>query len=274
MDELKLMFTPSDSKFLDSPLNHEGIDQALELRKFIESTTHPECSKKTLDVISIMRGESEITSLICSSTLRRAIATTTLSLWPRIVKHSEKVWLLSSLQEISRNIDTRALAGALEIADLPFSRIQPHCLGHALSNKSSKTSSKGNNTNSEFNAESVYELSKNQGNKRRDFYGIKRLQTFNEWIFEREEETILVGGHSLWFKSFFQTYMPHASNHDAKNKKIANSGVVVFTLHRAEDNDANGNPQYRVGTYLFLFLFLYLYLSVQHIILILIFTIF
>jgi hypothetical protein len=71
------------------------------------------------------------------------------------------------------------------------------------------------------------------------------MATFNEWVFNRTEDVIIVGGHSLWFKSFFQTYMSHSSIHDAKSKKIENSGVVSFTLQCGVDD---GVPLYRVDT--------------------------
>ena len=44
-------------------------------------------------------------------------------------------------------------------------------------------------------------------------------------------------GHSLWFKAFFQTYLPHDFEHDAKNKKVVNSGVIALTLLQAMDDD-------------------------------------
>ena len=54
----------------------------------------------------------------------------------------------------------------------------------------------------------------------------------------------LVGGHSLWFKSFFQTFLPFTCTHEAKSKKIVNSGVVSFDLLGAEDDE--GNMQFRI----------------------------
>jgi hypothetical protein len=112
-----------DSTFLDSPLNSDGIEQALELRRFLYSINEGD---KLYEIAAILRGEKS-TSVIASSTLRRAIATTALVLWPRLEKKNEKICLLSNLQEISRNIDTRALSSASEVADLPFKRILPHC---------------------------------------------------------------------------------------------------------------------------------------------------
>jgi hypothetical protein len=228
-EELFLFWTSSDSKFIDSPLNHEGIEQALELRRYIEATNHPECSKTTNEVISMLRGDSDTPSVIVSSTLRRAIATTTLGLWPRVDKTEEKVIVLSSLQEVSRNVDTRALSNPKEVADLPFARIKDKC-------KSTKRES--------FDPDAIYDATENYGNKRFNFYGILRLRAFNEWAFKRSEDTIIVGGHSLWFKYFFQTYLPHSSKHDAKNKKISNSGIVTFIIYRSYG--ADGSPLYRI----------------------------
>lgn len=223
-----MMFT-LDSKFLDSPLNKEGIEQALELRRFLESSNHPEVkNKNTRNMIdSILRGDKG-KSVIVSSTLRRAISTTTLALYPRIERTGEKIIILSCLQEISRNVDTRALSKAKEIADLPFSRIANYCTPPGGA----------------FSPDSIYDLSENYGNKTTSFYGIKRLKAFNEWIFQRDEEIIIAGGHSLWFKNYFQTYLPHKITHDAKNKKITNSGIVALTIYMSEDND--GGSLYRI----------------------------
>ena len=93
-----MLFFKMDSIFLDSPLNTEGIEQAMLLRKFLyerDNTTDDNLKK----ICSIIRGD-EGTSVIASSTLRRAIATTTLSLWPRLEKTKEKICVLSNLQEI------------------------------------------------------------------------------------------------------------------------------------------------------------------------------
>jgi broad specificity phosphatase PhoE len=228
IDEIK-MFPTLNSTFIDSPLNYEGIEQALELSRFIEG----ECEKvaksdKTSRAILALAGKlPEGTSIIVSSLLRRAIATTTLSLWPRLSRTGEKVHILSSLQEISRNVDTYALSSAHTVADLPFSRISDHCGGRE-----------------KFLPAKVFDTTQNFGNKRRDFYGIKRLRAFAEWAHAQPEEIIIVGGHSLWFKYFFQTFMPHKSTHDCKNKKITNSGVVSFTLQAAKGDD--GTLQFRV----------------------------
>jgi hypothetical protein len=224
-EEFKLIFR-LDSKFMDSPLNAEGVEQAYELSHFLDSAEHPEATERTKELFDVINGKSG-SSVIVSSNLRRAVATTTVALWHRLKRSQEKIIILSSLQEISRNIDTQALSGRNLIADLPFSRLARYC-----------------NIDGVFNPMLVYELSENYGNKTRSFYGGKRLQAFNKWVFSRKESTIIVGGHSLWFKYYFQTYLPYSVNHDSKKKKITNSGVVSFTLGRGDDD--KGQQLYRI----------------------------
>jgi hypothetical protein len=215
-----------NSVFIDSPLNGEGIEQAVELSKFLVSQeamlVQPE---RVTKILKIIRGDPGEKSIIVSSSLRRAVSTTTLGLWPRIEKSKEKIHLLSCLQEISRNIDTFQLSPPQGIADLPFERLYSHCGG------------KDN-----FNPSAIYDTSANYGNKTYSFYGIKRLQAFCDWVFQQKDvDTIIVGGHSLWFKHFFQTYLPHNFNHDAKTKKLTNSGIVAFELHVHDlDNSEEG----------------------------------
>ncbi len=216
--EAKLMIT-MDSVFLDSPLNIEGIEQAKELSRFLVAE-----SEKGNEQCSLIVGKKD-SSIVVSSNLRRAISTTTIALWPRVHQTGEKITILSSLQEISRNIDTKALSSLHKIPDLD--RISHHC-GH----------------DDKFVPEMVYDASENHGNKTTAFYGIKRLKAFNEWAFHRKESAVIVGGHSLWFKHFFQTYLPFDADHPAKKQKIVNSGVVSFVLHRVEDEF--GAASYRI----------------------------
>lgn len=219
--EMKLMIT-MDSVFLDSGLNHEGFLQAKELSKYLDSRptacdpSEPEELKKLYEILNGNSGSS----VIVSSNLRRAIATTTISLWPRLQRTHEKIHILSNLQEISRNIDTKALAGRGIIPDL-------RRVGEHLADPTS------------FKPEELYDVTENLGNKTSYFNGIKRLKAFNDWAFKRNEATIIVGGHSLWFKHYFQVYLPYSSDHPAKTKKIVNTGVVALTLQRYTDEHGN-----------------------------------
>lgn len=218
-----LLLGTSDSIFLDSPLNEDGTKQAKDLAIFLSKSESGFSPREEL-VLQTLRGESS-TSVIATSNLRRAISTTTIALWPRISKTKEKIVILSSLQEISRNVDAIAISGSGMIPNL------------------SRLTAEFENPQ-EFSVERVYDSSENHGNKSSSFTGIKRLKAFNEWVFKRREDAVIAGGHSLWFKSYFQTFLPFNTHHIAKTCKITNSGVVSFDLHRAETSD--GRVLYRI----------------------------
>ena len=63
------------------------------------------------------------------------------------------------------------------------------------------------------------------GNKPLSSNGGIRMSEFCKFAFSRKEEAIICGGHSLWFRSFFQSYLPEASTHISK-KKVVNGGTV------------------------------------------------
>lgn len=62
------------------------------------------------------------------------------------------------------------------------------------------------------------------------------MRDFCELVFSPsvKEEYVIAGGHSIWFRSFFKTFLPENANHIAKHKKICNGGIVTFTLLKAE----------------------------------------
>ncbi len=77
-----------------------------------------------------------------------------------------------------------------------------------------------------------FDMSLHTGNKPLDTNGLKRMLDFSDFCFSSSvrEEYVIVGGHSIWFRSFFKTFLPHKSDHVAKTKKIRNCGVVAFEL--------------------------------------------
>jgi hypothetical protein len=219
------LYPTGDSVFLDSPLNHEGFNQALELGRFIKASGDPNAApdqknEKFSELLTVLRGDSldpvsgqpALSSIIVSSNLRRAISTCTAALWDRVSATKEKIFLFSGLQEISRNVDTKALSDAQSIPDL--SRITQYVPSFSS------------------DAAQYYDVSENFGNKSKSFTGIKRMKAFADWVFTRPEDVIITSGHSLWFKFFFGEYLPHSSTHIAKSTKIVNSGVVSFVLSR------------------------------------------
>lgn len=53
---------------------------------------------------------------------------------------------------------------------------------------------------------------------------------FCSWAFASDHGTLIVFGHSLFFRSFFREFLPDKLAHAAKKSKIVNAGAVEFTL--------------------------------------------
>ena len=77
--------------------------------------------------------------------------------------------------------------------------------------------------------------SRHTGNKAVDSTGYGRMTDFCQYVFSPavRDNHVIVGGHSLWFKSFFQMFLPFTIKHVSKEKKIVNGGVVTFELMKA-----------------------------------------
>lgn len=78
-------------------------------------------------------------------------------------------------------------------------------------------------------------MSLHSGNKPLDTNGLKRMLAFGDFIFSPsvKEHHVIVGGHSIWFRSFFRTFLPYTTVHPSKQKKIVNGGVIAFELIKA-----------------------------------------
>ena len=46
----------------------------------------------------------------------------------------------------------------------------------------------------------------------------------------QDADVVVAGGHSIWFREFFKTYLPFDSECLGKKKKIVNCGMVSFDL--------------------------------------------
>lgn len=213
-----LMLPTRDSLFFDSPLNKEGAEQAQKLQRFLEdpSSGNGLPGQAGADHAAL-RGDKP--SMVVSSNLRRALATTTIAVWPRLKRKDEKIKVLTSLQEVSRNVDTISVAEARTTPVIPG-------LARALDEKF-------------LDLNTVFDVAEYAGNK--NIFasnGLIRMREFSAWVFKNVPEgtTLIVGGHSLWFRYFFKTFLPARSTHEAKTKKMLNSGVVGFTLSRDKSN--------------------------------------
>lgn len=215
--------TTLDSCFFDSSLNVEGAEQAKELCKFLEAEMN-----ENSEHIAGPNGTGK--SLIVSSNLRRSLSTALIGFWERLRRTKEKIKILSSLQEVTFNVDGIALSRAYEVPEL--SETEVFALGYE--NKE------------EFRATEYFDASMNRGNKPIRSSGLDRLVSFAAFCFEEDQEeynTIIASGHSFFFRYFFKYFLDADKNHEAKTQKIANTGVVKFKLQKGIKN---GQTWYRI----------------------------
>ena len=194
--------------------------------------------------VAAMRGDAgAMSSLVASSNLRRAAQTAVVALWESRLKptgpggetggetegYGEQVAVLSCLQEVSRNVDTLSLTGPGQA--VPLQGVD-RCLGLGGTG--------GSGGAPVVDPAALFAAGGNGGNKPVFGTGLMRLEAFCAWAFEQEAEVIICAGHSLWFKHFFNTYLPKDTGasstlgSDAKDCKMKNGGCVAFTLEKAE----------------------------------------
>ncbi len=193
---------------MDAPASELGLAQAENLRRGL-------ATKSESDFAQVMLGTAG-RSTIVSSPLRRAISTSLVALWDRLKRSDEQVLLLSDLIEISPNPDTLAITPA---------RSQPEASwvdqAHGGINLAEAYRTKVN---------PLYHL----GNKPTSSNGQARMLRFCDWAFAEDRGTLIVFGHSLYFRSFFREFLPRAVEHQAKDRKLVNCGAVAFKLQAFE----------------------------------------
>ena len=210
LEELRLFALP-DSMFWDSPLSPLGIQQAVQMSSWLqhESVTNVHAG--------ILRGESD--SVICSSNLRRSVATILTGFSGRLLRRpTEKVFVVSSAQEVTRNIDGYSLSAPRGVPSASHIETEIPELDKVVDVLYGSL-------DGQFNS----------GNKPLfDSSGLKRMNEFAHWAFTstacRDKPTVILGGHSLWFREFFKAFLPTEKSHTCKTKKIVNCGIVAFDL--------------------------------------------
>ncbi len=218
-----------ESWFYDSPLSAKGIQQALSLQTFLRQTKLEHCLPKEAQLLGIMLGNAKngegASSQLVSSNLRRAIATIAIALIDRLDENKEKdrILILPQLQEISRNPD--ALSIIPPNGKVPPAWTDPSYLEEVYANQ--------------------VDTSLHTGNKPVHSTGLDRMQEFCRIAFnDVRKDHLIVAGHSLWFRSFFQTFLPRNFDHVSKKKKLINGGCVGFTLQRLTTE--SGDQFYRI----------------------------
>jgi hypothetical protein len=211
----------NESWFFDSPLSEKGQQQAKSIRTYLQ-TNLSYVTPKEAEMFRILLGEVDEktkkgpSSQMVSSNLRRAIGTVGIGFQDRFQKkrdNKEKdlIMILPALQEISRNPDALSITPAK--GEVVPAWTDPKILQEIYKN----------NVDTSFHT----------GNKPVDSNGLKRMEEFSRIVFDDiSKDSVIAGGHSLWFRSFFRTYLPWKVDHVSKNNKLVNGGIVGFTLQR------------------------------------------
>eukprot|EP00538_Stauroneis_constricta_P011492 CAMPEP_0119557350 /NCGR_PEP_ID=MMETSP1352-20130426/9043_1 /TAXON_ID=265584 /ORGANISM="Stauroneis constricta, Strain CCMP1120" /LENGTH=367 /DNA_ID=CAMNT_0007604445 /DNA_START=140 /DNA_END=1246 /DNA_ORIENTATION=- len=205
-----------DSWFYDSPISFLGLGQVEELAKFLKTKGVNETEQKHLGILRADPG-SPPSKIVCSS-LRRAVSTVAAGFRDRLARRlQEKILIVPALQEISRNPDALSITPAHTPIRASFIE------------KSSTV----------CNFQDIFlnqvDMSLHYGNKPVNTNGLKRMLEFCDFLFTPsvKEKHVIVGGHSIWFRSFFQAFLPQDFDHDSKKKKVINGGIVKFDLLKA-----------------------------------------
>jgi hypothetical protein len=191
-----------ESWFFDSPLSRKGLQQAVTVHSVLRDTSLDYLTPKEVAFWTLLRDPQ---TLCVASNLRRAVATAALAL------PQQQRWVLhAALQEISRNPDALCISPA----------------GHILPSFTDPPAMR-----SLYADAPRLDASAQTGNKPCAQTGRQRVEAWAQWVFTPElPDGMIVVGHSLWFQTFFRRYLPAASTHVSKRKKLQNGSIIGFTL--------------------------------------------
>lgn len=207
-------------------MSHYGLEQAEELAAFLKDRPLDGPEAEHIQILRADPGAPH--SIFVCSPLRRAVSTMAVGFHDRFRRRpDDKILILPALQEISRNPDTLCIT-------------PPHT--HIQASWIEKTS---NVCDFQEIFSSQTDMSLYTGDKPVNTNGLKRMLDFCEFLFSPsvKDSHIVVGGHSLWFRSFFQMFLPYSVHHVSKNKKLVNGGIVVFDLMKA---DTRRGPRFMI----------------------------
>ena len=223
----------SESWFFDSALSVKGVRQSEGLRKFLKKEkmrldsnggkSSMKGEERAIQLLLALNEESSPSSHVVSSNLRRAISTAAIGLADRFSssvvssKSDDEILLLPCLQEISRNPDALTILPSRGVAHPTWCDV--NIPGLPVSSFST-----------------LIDTKLHTGNKSLKSNGLIRLRQFCEDMFDESKlpkSTIIAAGHSLFYRSLFQVFLPRDVEHIGKKKKIVNGGVVMFTLREA-----------------------------------------
>nr|CCA24565.1 conserved hypothetical protein [Albugo laibachii Nc14] len=215
----------SGSIFLDSPLSTTGVRKSLLLQKRIRSLSDALNEYSSASKISLLHclQTSSADSIIVTSNLRRSIQTALIASKGRLQLDKEQLYVLSSLQEIGRNMDTLSLGTTANNNPSDGVDAISTCDRNAVRNYS-------NNSTSAEQKKAKLNWSWNHGNKAVFGCAQARMKQFLEWVFARQERVVIVYGHSLWLREFCRLYLTPGLDHPMKRIKLHNCEVVSFVV--------------------------------------------
>jgi len=200
----------TQSWFYDSPLSQKGVNQATSIHEYLTTTKLDHVTPQEQRLLQILLGQQPV--LYVSSNLCRAMATMAVG-FQTVLKEQQPLHIWPCLQEISRNPDALS-------ATPPHGECTAAWSDPMIVNKIYKT---------------AVDTSCHTGNKTVSSNGLVRMQQFVEQLQWDAPHPVVAGGHSLWFRSFFRTYL--SIEHRAKKHKIVNGGVVACVVQRVQDED-------------------------------------
>jgi hypothetical protein len=217
---------PRCSWFYDAPLSHLGLSQVDELAHFLKD--RPLEGPEAVHIQILRADPGAPRSKILCSNLRRAVSTLAAGFADRLQRRPmDKILVIPSLQEISRNPDTLSITPANATIQASWiEKTYKKCDFQQL-----------------FDTQT--DMSLHRGNKPVDTNGLKRMLEFCDFVFSGsvKEEFVVVGGHSIWFRYFFNLFLPYSVSHVSKQKKIVNGGIITFDLMKAETRKG---PKYMI----------------------------
>jgi hypothetical protein len=186
---------------------------------------------RATDSAAVLRGTDKAKScVVVSSNLRRSISTAVLGFWDRLSDQEEKIVILPCLQEITHNPDAMVITPPYQ--QPPLSSIE-----RALETPDMQRGYL-----------SMLDMEQHHGGKTVESNGLKRMEEFNKWLFHSNDNEVVVAvGHSLWFKSFFNEYLPRHDESSVKKNKLPNCGMVEFDIEcQLVTNEIESRHVYRI----------------------------
>ncbi|KAF4661411.1 hypothetical protein FOL46_005747 [Perkinsus olseni] len=213
----------ADSLYWDSPISPDGIQQSLRLLSWIEE------NKKSNKYARLLAGDDhEHTSVMASSNLRRAVSTGMIALSARLLRgeeapsagghRQEQIYVMSALQEVTRNVDGFALTPKKGVPGPSFVEVADPKIKDVV----------------DFYAEHKLNGTFNDGSKPLSSNGLARFREFCDWCFNssvaRDVDCVVAIGHSLYFREFYNAFLPRGVRTPARSNKMLNCGVTSFEL--------------------------------------------